>query len=95
MATRRGGAVRPDRSAATQLGTFIAKFNAGDRALIRSVRAAVRKKLPTAHELVYDNYNFFVIGYGPNERASDAVVSIAARAVPSCRTRKEPLARLL
>ena len=45
---------------------------------IRACRAALRKRMPTAHELVYDNYNFFVIGYGPNERASDAVVSIAA-----------------
>src|SRR6188474_123993 len=80
MATRRGGTVRQVRSAATQLGTFIAKFNAGDRALIRSVRAAVRKKLPTAHELVYDNYNFFVIGYSATERPSDAIVSIAAAA---------------
>jgi hypothetical protein len=30
--------------------------------------------------MVYDNYNFFVIGYGPNERASEAVLSIAAQA---------------
>jgi len=29
---------------------------------------------------VYDNYNFFVIGYSPTERPSDAIVSIAARA---------------
>ena len=34
----------------------------------------------TANELVYDNYNFFVIGYSPTERPSDAIVSIAARA---------------
>ncbi|MGH7581844.1 MAG: hypothetical protein ACREL5_01310 [Gemmatimonadales bacterium] len=40
----------------------------------------MRKRLPTANELVYDNYNFFVIGYGPNERPSDAIFSIAARA---------------
>jgi hypothetical protein len=40
----------------------------------------VRKKLPTAHELVYDNYNFFVIGYSATERPSDAIVSIAAKA---------------
>jgi hypothetical protein len=36
--------------------------------------------LPGANELVYDNYNFFVIGYSPTERPSDAVVSIAADA---------------
>ena len=36
--------------------------------------------MPAAHELVYDNYNFFVIGYSPAERPSDAVLSIAAGA---------------
>lgn len=30
--------------------------------------------------LVYDNYNFFVIGYSPTERPSDSIVSITARA---------------
>ncbi len=30
--------------------------------------------------MVYDNYNFFVIGYGPSERASEAIISIAAYA---------------
>jgi hypothetical protein len=29
---------------------------------------------------VYDNYNFFVIGFGPNERPSDCIVTIAAAA---------------
>jgi hypothetical protein len=27
---------------------------------------------------VYDNYNFFVIGYAPTERPSDAIVSLVA-----------------
>lgn len=40
----------------------------------------MRKRLPTAVEMVYDNYNFFVIGYSPTERPSDAVLSIAAGA---------------
>ena len=30
--------------------------------------------------MVYDNYNFFVIGYAATERASDCVVSLAAAA---------------
>ena len=47
---------------------------------IRACRAALRKQMPTAVELVYDNYNFFVIGYGPNERASDCIVSLVAHA---------------
>lgn len=63
-----------------QLHAFIAKFDKQDQRLIRAVREAVRKRFPTANELVYDNYNFFVIGYSPTQRPSDAIVSIAARA---------------
>ena len=29
-------------------------------------------------ELVYDNYNLFVIGYSPTERPSDSILSITA-----------------
>jgi hypothetical protein len=67
-------------SAEDQLQSFIGKFGPEDQRLIRSVRAAVRKRFRTAHELVYDNYNFFVIGYSPTERPSDAIVSITAKA---------------
>jgi hypothetical protein len=63
-----------------QLNSFIDKFEPKNQTLIRAVRKALRKQLPTAHELVYDNYNFFVIGYGPTERPSDCILSIAAAA---------------
>ncbi|MEZ5316220.1 MAG: DUF1801 domain-containing protein [Vicinamibacterales bacterium] len=63
-----------------QLRTFIAKFDSKHQALIRAVRRALRRRFPTAWELVYDNYNFFVIGYGPTSRPSDALLSIAAGA---------------
>jgi hypothetical protein len=63
-----------------QLTCFINKFDAKHRSLIRSVRKELRKRFPTANELAYDNYNFFVIGYGPTERPSDCIVSIAAAA---------------
>jgi len=65
---------------AVRLHEFIGKFEPKYRALIRAVRKALRQRLPTAHELVYDNYNFFVIGYSASERPSDCVVSIAAAA---------------
>jgi hypothetical protein len=48
--------------------------------LIRATRAALRKRFPTAVEMVYDNYNFFVIGFGPSERASECIVSMATNA---------------
>lgn|ERR1700731_1574646 len=63
-----------------QLAAFIAKFDPDHQALIRSVRKVLRNRLPSAHELVYDNYNFFVIGYCSTERPSDCIVSIAAGA---------------
>jgi hypothetical protein len=63
-----------------QLVGFIRKFDSKNAALIRSVRKVLRKRLPTANELVYDNYNFFVIGYCSTERPSDCILSIAAGA---------------
>src|ERR1700676_4317421 len=63
-----------------QLKTFIDKFEPKNQTLIRAVRKALRKRLPTACELSYDNYNFFVLGYGSTERPSDCIVSMAAGA---------------
>jgi hypothetical protein len=76
-------AARPARSAdnaEARLRGFIDKFDPSHRALIRDVRKALRKRLPSANELVYDNYNFFVIGYSTTERPSDSIVSMAAGA---------------
>lgn len=64
-------------SAATQVASFIAKFDPANAKLIRACRSMMRKRLPTANELVYDNYNFLAIGYSASERASDCVVSLA------------------
>jgi len=63
-----------------QLQSFIDKFDPKHRALIRAVRKILQKRLPTANELVWDNYNFFVIGYSATERPSDSIVQIAAAA---------------
>ena len=64
----------------TQVNAFIAKFEPAIQRRIRSARHAMRRRFPTAIELVYDNYNFFVIGYSPTERPSDTIVSLAAGA---------------
>ena len=63
-----------------QLASFIAKFEPKYAELIKDCRRELRSILPTAIELVYDNYNFFVIGYCSSDRASDCIVSIAAAA---------------
>jgi len=63
-----------------QLSSFIDKFEPKNQNLIRALRKALRQRLPSANELAYDNYNFFVIGYGPTERPTDCILSIAAAA---------------
>jgi hypothetical protein len=64
-------------SPARQLDGFIDKYDASVARLARSTRAAVRRRFPTAIELVYDNYQFLAIGYSSTERASDSLVSLA------------------
>jgi hypothetical protein len=62
-----------------QLRSLIGKFDPKDQQLIRSVRSAVRKRFPTANELIYDYRTFFVIGYSPTENGIESIVSLAAR----------------
>ena len=69
---------QPSESPAKQLAAFIARFDPAIAKLVRQARTALRKRFfPTAVELVYDNYNALAIGFGPNERASEAIVSLA------------------
>jgi len=67
-------------SPAKQIASFIAKFDPAMAARIRSARRTLRKRLPTAIELVYDNYNFLVFGFCATERATSCIVSLAAAA---------------
>jgi hypothetical protein len=73
-------ATQSSNGAERQLRSFIAKFEPKHQTLLRALRKALRKRFPTAYELAYDNYNFFVIGYGSTERPSDCIVSMAAGA---------------
>jgi hypothetical protein len=61
---------------ARQLASFIAKFMPSIAKEGRSAHARMRKLIPGATELVYDNWNGLVVGFGPTERPSEAVVSI-------------------
>jgi hypothetical protein len=79
-ATKTAAVERAAPGAERQVRRFIAKFEPKHQTLIRGVRRALRRRFPTAYELAYDNYNFFVLGYGPTQRPSDAIVSMAAGA---------------
>jgi len=65
---------------AKQVAGFIAKFDPAIAKLTRGARAKMRKRLPTAHELVYEYRDWFVISYSPNEHGYEGVLAIRASA---------------
>jgi hypothetical protein len=60
-----------------ELDSFIAKFTPEIAERTHAILAAMRRRLPGAIELVYDNYNALAIGFAAGERLSDVVFSIA------------------
>jgi len=64
----------------------MAKYDPAVARDARRVRAWMRRRLPGAVELIYDTYNWLVIGFGPTDRPSEAVFSIvlAPRWVTLC-----------
>jgi hypothetical protein len=79
---------RSNRPALSERGTqasrsvegFIAKFDPRIATLARAARAKLRRRYPTAIELVYDNYNALAMGFCSAERVSDCFVSVAVYA---------------
>jgi len=65
------------QSPEAQLERFFKKYTPAIAAQGRATLARMRELLPGATQIVYDNYNALVIGFGPSERASDAILSIA------------------
>jgi hypothetical protein len=65
---------------------FLNEFEPAIAALGRAAVSKLRARLPSADVMIYDNYNFLVAGFSPNDRPSDAVLSIAmgARGVNLC-----------
>ena len=61
------------------LRAWIARLEPATQKLARSVRAALRRRLPTANELAYDYRTFVVVAYAASDRGIDGVVSFAAR----------------
>ncbi|MFL5508249.1 MAG: hypothetical protein ACJ79J_01520 [Gemmatimonadaceae bacterium] len=82
MATAKSaGQSRAKRTAtaapAKQIATFLAKYTPEMAAAASDARDRMRKRIPGGIEFVYDNYNALVFGFGPTERVSDAVLSLA------------------
>ncbi len=70
----------PPLSAKQQLEILIAKVDRKAQPLFRSVQKALRKRFPSANELVYDYSHSLVIGYSPNENGIESVVAFSASA---------------
>src|SRR6186713_3051929 len=70
------------RSAEAELGGLIAKFAPAHLRLIGAMRRSLRKRLPTAHEVVYEYQNIgaVVISYSPSEHGYEGVLAIRATA---------------
>src|SRR3954471_13490204 len=69
-----GGAMA---DAEAELEVFFAKFEPGVAAQARSLLGMMRARIPGAQVLVYDNYNALAIGFGPSDKAGQAVLSLA------------------
>ena len=61
------------KSPEAQLDGFLDAFTPEIATLARNALTTLRKRLPHAIELVYDNYNALACGFAPNERASDGI----------------------
>jgi hypothetical protein len=66
-----------DETPATQLRAFIARYDPAIGRVVRAARTLLRKRMPTAIEQIYDNFNFLAIGFCSTERTSDCIVSLA------------------
>src|SRR5580658_1552061 len=75
----RGTKAPADLSAAEAqrlLDSFLAKYAPDVDAFARRALVKMRKLVPGAVEMVYDNYNWLVIGFSPTERPSEAIFSL-------------------
>jgi hypothetical protein len=64
-------------TAREQFEAFLRKY---DPAMAREAKrslAKLRRQIPNAVEMVYDNYNALVVGFCPGMRPSEAIVSLA------------------
>ena len=66
------------RSAEAELRTLIDKFAPAHLRLIGAMQRWLRKRLPTAQEVVYEYRDWFVISYSPNDHGYEGVLAIRA-----------------
>lgn len=65
-------------AAEADLRALITRIAPAQARLVGSLRRWMRKRLPTAHEMVYEYRDAVVISYSPSGRGHEAVLSIRA-----------------
>src|SRR5262245_27626545 len=68
------------RSAEAELRTLIDKFAPAHLRLVGATRRSLRKRLPTAHEVVYEYRDCFVVSYSPNEHGYEGGLAVRGSA---------------
>ena len=68
------------RSAEAQLRGLVAKYAAEHQRLASATRRWLQRRLPTAHEVVYEYRDCYVVSYSPDDRGYAGVLAIRASA---------------
>jgi len=68
------------RPAEAQVRELIAKLAPAQDKVVAALRRRLRKRLPTAHEIVYEYASWIVISYSPSERGYEGVLGVRASA---------------
>ena len=81
------------RAAEAELRALVTRVAPTQLRLVGALRRSVRKRLPTAHELVYEYRTWFVISYSPSEHGYEGVLGIRgdANGVKFCLSRGKGL----
>jgi hypothetical protein len=68
------------RSAEAELRGLIARFARAHDRLVVATRRWLRKRLPTAHEVVYEYRDCFVISFSPSDRGYEGIFAVRGSA---------------
>ncbi|HVY89043.1 MAG TPA: hypothetical protein VG942_09265 [Hyphomonadaceae bacterium] len=68
------------KSAEAELDKLVLRFTPDQQRPVAAVRKALQKRLPTAHEIVYEYRDCFVVSYSPSERGYEGVLALRGSA---------------
>lgn len=64
------------RAAEAHLGALLSTLAPQHEALVQSTRRWVRRRLPTAHELIYEYASWLVLSYAPGHHGHEGIIAI-------------------